>query len=360
MKKGSYCVLFLVISLSVLFGACNAAGLKANFYKKSCPNAEKIVKNITQTRTAADPDTAADLLRLHYHDCFVRGCDASVLLDTAAGADPSEKQAFPNLSLQGFDVIDTIKTEVEKSCPGVVSCADILALSARDAVSFQVGTTIYSTDITSLLKIMHVSILTGVHGASSLILQFKKSMWEVLTGRKDGRVSLATEVIGNLPSPFSNFTTLQQLFALKGFSVKDLVALSGAHTIGLAHCGAFRRRLNFTGNDDVDPSLDSTYAQTLRSKCSTSPPDPTTTVEMDPAGSVNFDSDYFLILTQNKGLFQSDAALLTNSASAKLVRQFQRQKNFLDQFALSMKKMGAVEVLTDRAGEIRKQCRVVN
>lgn len=58
-------------------------------------------------------------------------------------------------------------------------------------------------------------------------MQFKKSLWDVATGRKDGNVSLASEVNGNLPSPFSDFATLQQLFAKKGLNVNDLVALSG-------------------------------------------------------------------------------------------------------------------------------------
>lgn len=68
----------------------------------------------------------------------LQGCDGSVLIDSTAN-NTAEKDAFPNQSLAGFDVIDEVKTALEKACPGIVSCADIVALAARDSVSFQVS-----------------------------------------------------------------------------------------------------------------------------------------------------------------------------------------------------------------------------
>lgn len=75
---------------------------------------------------------------IHFFGPFLQGCDASVLLNSTA-SNTAERDAFPNSSLEGFDVIDDIKQLVEKACPGVVSCADILALATRDSISFQVS-----------------------------------------------------------------------------------------------------------------------------------------------------------------------------------------------------------------------------
>lgn len=64
----------------------------------------------------------------------LQGCDGSVLLDSFGGM-LSEKLAGPNInSLRGFKVIDRIKYNLEEACPYTVSCADILALAARDSV----------------------------------------------------------------------------------------------------------------------------------------------------------------------------------------------------------------------------------
>lgn len=81
---------------------------------------------------------------------------------------------------------------------------------------------------------------------------------------------------------------------------------------------------------------------------------------MDPKSSLSFDSNYFSTVNQNKGLFQSDAALITDRDSARIVKSFQNPNVFLSAFGKSMKKMGAMEVLTGNAGEIRKNCRIVN
>ena len=107
-----------------------------NFYGLSCPGAETTVTAAVSAAVRKDPSLAPALLRLMFHDCFVQGCDGSILLDQTAGmaAGPVEKAAGPNQSVRGYEVIDAAKAAVEAICPGVVSCADIVALAARDAV----------------------------------------------------------------------------------------------------------------------------------------------------------------------------------------------------------------------------------
>eukprot|EP00253_Pinus_taeda_P001251 PITA_01251 len=108
--------------------------LSSTFYDKSCPKALSIVQAGVKRAVANEKRMGASLLRLHFHDCFVNGCDGSVLLDNSTSF-TSEKYAIPNNnSARGFEVIDSIKSQLESACSGVVSCADILAIAARDSV----------------------------------------------------------------------------------------------------------------------------------------------------------------------------------------------------------------------------------
>ncbi|WOG98806.1 hypothetical protein DCAR_0418151 [Daucus carota subsp. sativus] len=322
----------VLMQLTILFvcavlNLADAQGLKVGYYEKTCPSVEKIVKQATAKFISRAPTLAAPLLRMHFHDCFVRGCDGSILLNSTKD-NLAEKDAPPNLSLRGYQVIDGVKTAVESKCPGVVSCADILALVARDAVSMLKGPVPY---------------------------------WKVPLGRRDGRVSIMLDTLTNLPPPFFDISQLKSSFASKGLNVKDLVVLSGGHTIGTSHCSSFTGRLyNFTGKGDMDPSLDSEYAVNLKKKCK--PSDVNTLVEMDPGSFKTFDEEYYTLVAKRRGLFNSDAALLDDKETRDYVKLQATTQGytFFKDFGVSMVKMGNIGVLTGAAGEIRKSCAFVN
>lgn len=74
--------------------------------------------------------------------CFLlwlKGCDGSVLLNSTS-SNSGEKDAIPNRTLRGFDFIDRIKSLLEAECPGIVSCADVIALASRDSIVATVRT----------------------------------------------------------------------------------------------------------------------------------------------------------------------------------------------------------------------------
>ncbi|TXG47104.1 hypothetical protein EZV62_026398 [Acer yangbiense] len=318
------CLFFQFTFLVFVFNPANAQGLKVGFYAKSCPKAEAVVKDVIHQVMSVAPSLGGPLLRMHFHDCFVRGCDGSLLLDSPTKQ--AEKDAIPNQTLRGYQIIDRVKTAVEKACPGVVSCADIVALVARDVV-----------------------------------VELRGLSWDVETGRRDGRISNATETFGNLIGPTANISTLVNGWARKGLSVKDLVVLSGGHTIGTSHCSSFNERLyNFTGKGDADPRLDSEYMEKLKLKCK--PGDQKTLVEMDPGSFKTVDESYYTLVSKRRGLFQSDAALLENKETRDYILSQAGKSfgSFFKDFGVSMVNMGRIEVLTGKSGEIRKVCSRVN
>jgi peroxidase len=141
---------------------------------------------------------------------------------------------------------------------------------------------------------------------------------------------------------------------------------TGAHTIGISHCNSFSERLyNFTGRGgpgDADPSLDAEYAASLRRTNCTTPTDNTTIVEMDPGSFLTFDLSYYHGLIKHQGLFQSDAALITDAAARADVESVAKgpPEVFFQVFARSMMRMGKIELKTGGDGEIRRHCAVIN
>ncbi|KNA18139.1 hypothetical protein SOVF_073620 [Spinacia oleracea] len=317
----------LLLTLLVIFTVDVKCQLTANFYATTCPNLFQVVRKQVQIAAMNEMRMAASLLRLHFHDCFVNGCDGSVLLD---GSD-SEKFAFPNQnSLRGFDVVDTIKTAVESTCTGVVSCADILAIAARDSV-----------------------VLSG--GPS----------YRVLLGRRDGMVANQTGANTNLPSPFDPLDIIISKFAAQGLNLTDVVALQGAHTIGLARCAVFNSRLfNFSNSGAPDSTMDTNLVSKLQSLCPVNG-DGNKTTALDQNSTDLFDNHYFKNLLNNKGILVSDQELyssdMANSTTKSLVESYSNNPHlFSSNFMDSMINMGNANPLTGSSGQIRTNCRVVN
>ncbi|KAM0017799.1 putative peroxidase [Helianthus debilis subsp. tardiflorus] len=131
MKNHMLCLFFLSFYLT----SSSYSQLTHNFYQHICPNVESIVRSAVTNKFKHTFVTAPATLRLFFHDCFVRGCDASVLLSNAK----AEKDHHDDVSLagDGFDTVVKAKAAVDSnpSCRNKVSCADILALATRDVVA---------------------------------------------------------------------------------------------------------------------------------------------------------------------------------------------------------------------------------
>jgi hypothetical protein len=65
-----------LVLLIVLFASpatvAKGSGLSVGFYKKLCPKAEKVVRRTVTKAFEKEPGTPADIIRLFFHDCFVR------------------------------------------------------------------------------------------------------------------------------------------------------------------------------------------------------------------------------------------------------------------------------------------------
>ncbi|CAN6558897.1 unnamed protein product [Malus baccata var. baccata] len=312
--------IFVLVSTSVLG---NSTQLSSTFYD-TCPNMTSIIHGVVEQAQRNDTRVGAKLIWLHFHDYFVNGCDGSILLDNADEIE-SEKDAIRNKGAEGYDIVDGIKTALENFFPGVVSCADILALV------FQ--------------------ILVYENGGPS---------WEVQLGRRDSRTANRTGADHDIPTPQDNLKLITEKFRKKGLDSTDLVALSGAHTFGQAKCRFFDDRLyNFNGTSKPNLTIDVEYMKTLSQTCSQGGK-PSTLTNLDQATPDAFDNYYYKNL---RGLLQIDQELFSTSSidTVSIVNLFaNNQSDFFDTFAQSMIKLRNIRPLTGSIGEIKADCKRVN
>ncbi|XP_027348403.1 cationic peroxidase 2-like [Abrus precatorius] len=185
--------------------------------------------------------------------------------------------------------------------------------------------------------------------------------WQVPTGRRDGRISKASDV--DLPPPTEPVHTHKHKFAAKGLNTLDLVTLAGGHSIGTASCQAFSNRLyNFNGNGP-DPSIDPSFLSKLQAQCPQS--SGANRVALDDGSQNKFDTSYYHNLRKGRGILQSDQALWTDDSTKTIVERYLGIKGlagltFSLQFGKSMVKLSNIEVKTGTDGEIRKKCSAFN
>ncbi|KAG6397721.1 hypothetical protein SASPL_143891 [Salvia splendens] len=303
--------------------------LKTDYYKKSCPNFGKIIQEVITDKQLAVPTTAAGALRLFFHDCVVGGCDASLLLGSSANSPASERDHEINHSLPGdaFDVVIRAKIRLELECPGVVSCSDVLAEATRDLVTMVGG-----------------------------------PFYPVPLGRLDSHEPHAAKIEGHIATPNMTLTKIIEIFQAKGFSVQEMVALSGAHTVGFSHCSEFANRIfNFSAKEDHDPTMNPDYVDGLRKLCANYKTDPTMAAFNDPMSPGKFDNTYYVNLQNGLGLLATDQILALDPRTKPFVDAYATdQTKFFQDFAKAMEKVGMLDIKTGDKGEVRKRCDTPN
>ncbi|KAJ4748385.1 Peroxidase [Rhynchospora pubera] len=299
------------------------SSLALNFYKESCPQAEEIIKTQVQLLYKLHKNTAFSWLRNIFHDCAVQSCDASLLLDSTRRS-VSEKEMDRSFGMRNFKYIETIKEAVERECPGVVSCADILVLSARDA-----------------------------------IVEIGGPFIPLKTGRRDGRKSRAPLLEQYLPDHNDSISSVLDKFSAIGIDTPGVVALLGSHSVGRTHCTKLVHRLY----PEVDLNINPDHVPHMLKKCPDPVPNPKAVqyVRNDRGTPMKLDNNYYRNILDDKGLLQVDHDLAHDKRTRPVVKKMaQNQNYFFREFARALQILSENNPLTGDKGEIRKRCKVAN
>uniref|UniRef100_M8CEY6 Peroxidase n=1 Tax=Aegilops tauschii TaxID=37682 RepID=M8CEY6_AEGTA len=307
----------LVLVLLAAATPLAAAELAPDFYKESCPDAEKIVAGVIEKKMKDDPGTAAGLLRLLFHDCFANGCDASILVDPLSNQS-SEKEAGPNISVRGYDIIDEAKKELEAKCPNTVSCADIISLATRDSVKLAGGPD-----------------------------------YAVPTGRRDSLVSNREDSDDNLPGPDIPVPQVTADFVKAGFTAEEMVLLlAGGHSIGKVRCLFIE--------PDTSP-MEAGYRASISKLCD-GPNRDTGFVNMDQSNPNVIDNSFFANAIAEKMPLTIDRLLAIDEKTGPLLKDMlnKPKEDFMSAFGKAMEKLTVLKAITGKDGEVRKACNEFN
>lgn len=291
-KKASLSVTVALAILVVLTAQVESAAAAISYV-----GLEDTVRKVVQEHMNINWGFGAGLLRLVFHDCFVRGCDGSVLLDRTPQNTKTEKESPSNGGLRGLEVIDAIRVRLAKDIGVTVSCADAVVFAAREA-----------THILSKGKIAY-----DIDGP----------------GRMDGIVSSAEDPGKHLPAPTDTFDQLMQKFRAKDLDLVELVALSGAHSVGVANVTSVIHRFGtpiprgqmnpmYAGAVVIEMGTDGVVENNVRDF---KPANRDTVAGYQANGVVDLnavgylDNSYYNANFQNMVLFNSDWELTTNTSA---------------------------------------------
>ncbi|KAE8731574.1 Peroxidase 21 [Hibiscus syriacus] len=323
-KSRHCCTSSIFLLLPLLLQLYSAeSDLQLNYYAQSCPNAEEIIKQQVIKLYNKHGNTAVSWVRNLFHDCIVKSCDASLLLETVNGVE-SEQKSDRSFGMRNFKYVKTIKEALEAECPMTVSCADIVSLSARDGIVLLGGPRI-----------------------------------EMKTGRKDSKESYFSEVENSIPNHNDSIQSVLSRFRSIGIDTEGTVALLGAHSVGRVHCVNLVHRLY----PNVDPTLDPDYAEYLKGRCLSPNPDPESVLysRNDRETPMIIDNMYYKNLLKHKGLLMIDQQLTSDPTTSTFVEKMAADNGYFhDQFARAVMLLSENDPLTGDAGEIRKDCRYVN
>ncbi|CAM0910985.1 unnamed protein product [Alopecurus aequalis] len=307
-KRNDKCSLLLILASAavIVLLAAQVKPAVASVYTSAM---ETAVRGVVKNNKAVAPG----LVRLLFHDAFVRGSDGSVLLlSTPTNTAGQTEQASPrNGGLRGLNLIQEIRDAIFKAAGENVSCADAVVFAAREA-TFVLSNEAIAYDIAG-------------------------------PGRLDGVNSSSAEPENFLPGSTFNFTQLLASFVAKGLGVTELVALSGAHSIGVTHRASFADRLtsDIVARDQINRDYQSVIKKESGSGAGASA-NPTATflnnirdmgatavrksgyndTKVNLAAVGVLDNSFYNANLQNMVRFKSDWELRTNDVAANLMQTY--------------------------------------